>query len=64
MKSYEKKIISNRKIILWGASMYGEIAYKVLTEIYDVPVFSIIDNRYRKDPQHRAESQGTGAGKR
>ena len=48
MKSYEKKIISNRKIILWGASMYGEIAYKVLTEIYDVPVFSIIDNRYRK----------------
>lgn len=45
MRSFRLK--NNKKpIVIWGASVYGEIAYKMITEVYHADVFAIVDNKY------------------
>lgn len=38
----------NNFIILWGGALYGEIAYKVITQIYGFRIAAIVDNKYRE----------------
>lgn len=45
MRSFRLK--NNKKpIVIWGASVYGEIAYKMITKVYHANVFAIVDNKY------------------
>lgn len=44
MNSY--KAFRNKPIILWGGTMYGEIAYTVITSVYGYTVTAIVDNKF------------------
>lgn len=48
MKSFEKENIGDRQIILFGGTMYGEIAYKMITSVYGGKITAIIDNKLRE----------------
>ena len=50
IKSFNKNSISNHPIVLWGGTMYGEIAYKVITEVYNGKVEAVIDNKFVSVP--------------
>lgn len=42
--------MSNRPIVLWGGTLYGEIAYKVITKLYSGKIEAVIDNKYVNVP--------------
>lgn len=50
LSSFSKTTVSNRPIIIFGGSIYGEIAYRVITELYHTSVHAILDNKVREVP--------------
>lgn len=48
MKSFGRENIGDRQIILFGGTMYGEIAYKIITSVYGGAITAIIDNKLRE----------------
>lgn len=48
MKSFTRDYVMDKPIIIYGGTMYGEIAYKMITLIYGGKVEAIIENRYSR----------------
>lgn len=48
MKSFSKDYLTGNPIVIYGGTMYGEIAYKMITSIYGGQVDAIVENRYSK----------------
>lgn len=48
IKSFRKENISARPIILWGGTMYGEMAYQVISNIWHGEIAAIIDHKYSR----------------
>lgn len=48
MKSFTKDYLFEKKLIIYGGTMYGEIAYKMITTVYGGKVDTIIENRYSR----------------
>lgn len=47
--TYDEKLARGgvkRPILLWGATMYGEMAYQVLTKVYHRNIEAVVDNKY------------------
>ena len=45
IKHFSKENIDTRPILLFGAGVYGEIAYQVITKMWNGKVEKIIDNK-------------------
>lgn len=50
LQTFDRTRMSDRPIILWGGAIYGEIAYQVITRIYEGTVETVIDNKYSSVP--------------
>ncbi len=45
---FSRENISDRPIILWGGGLYGEIAYRVITDLWNGEIDAIVDNKFSK----------------
>ncbi len=45
MKSYNPNCEKGRPVIIWGIALYGEVAYKVLHDVYGRDVEAFVDNK-------------------
>lgn len=47
---FSREDISDRPIILWGGGQYGEIAYRVITDMWNGKIEAVVDNKFSKVP--------------
>lgn len=48
IQHFNRKDLGNRPIILWGGGQYGEIAYRVVTDLWKGKIEAVVDNKYSK----------------
>ena len=50
VRHFSKSDIGDRPIIIWGGGLYGEIAYRVITDIWSGKIEAVVDNKYSRAP--------------
>lgn len=48
IQHFNRNDICDRPIILWGGGHYGEIAYRVITDLWNGKIDAIVDNKFSR----------------
>lgn len=48
IRHFNRNDICDRPIILWGAGLYGEIAYRVITDLWNGQIEAVVDNKFSR----------------
>lgn len=50
VRHFSKSDIGDRPIIIWGGGLYGEIAYRVIADMWNGKIEAVIDNKFARAP--------------
>lgn len=50
IRHFTKSDIDDHPVILWGGGLYGEIAYRVITDIWNGEIAAVVDNKFSRVP--------------
>lgn len=55
VRHFSKNDIGDRPIILWGGGLYGEIAWRVITDVWNGKIEAVVDNKYSRAPWYNGD---------